>query len=614
MQQEPSQAGTINRGNITYYPVIPGRLEFTCRLRRFLLQSRPSVIAVELPSTLEPEYRDAVGRLPKMSLILLPPEDDEDDDATYIPVEPADPFVEALRCAEELKAETLFLEPPTTEKPHVPDHYPDPYSIELVGIERYVEAYRVHPQPRTEAVAAHAAAMAWKLQGADPLASTCVVLSLNMLDPILDAMESPQEEPSAPRARLFHKAELFNLHPDCLAEVTVEPPFYQERYEQMRSASGPLTVARARWQLELLREAEKEYAVNTGETIQSWQRISLAKFARNLALLDTQLLPGIYDLTLAARSIVDDNYAYELWQMANRYAVQQTEDPPLTTVNISGDAVWLRTRKLRIRRRLPRMKQMWKPRDLKPRGLKERKKEQFEGQWARETNGNSICSYPPEDLVIENYGRFLKRYAKSIVSEEKSRVEPFTTSMLDGVDFRETIRNWHQQKLFVRELGKFSGEVGALVIIFDEDRNDRYRYLTTWLGEHQNESDMAFYSTFPLDHLVGPGIGRAEYGGLLMTLPPRRMYDVWADPDYDTAESKPERLLMAALDYSVERHVLYIAAKPPRSIFRQLAARVNRKIVYIPLGQLSPAKIKKIRVVHVLDSYARRREAKDYIW
>ena len=99
-----------------------------------------------------------------------------------------------------------------------------------------------------------------------------------------------------------------------------------------------------------------------------------------------------------------------------------------------------------------------------------------------------------------------------------------------------------------------------------------------------------------------------------MTLPPRRMYDVWSDPDYDLAESKSERLLIAALDYAMERHVLYIAARPPRSTFRQLAARLNRKIIYIPLGQLSPAKLKKIRVVHVLDSYQRRQEAKRYVW
>ncbi len=82
----------------------------------------------------------------------------------------------------------------------------------------------------------------------------------------------------------------------------------------------------------------------------------------------------------------------------------------------------------------------------------------------------------------------------------------------------------------MRQLDRIAGEVGAAVVIFDEDPGDRYQYLTTWLGEHQNESDMAFYSTHPFDHLVGPGIGRAEYGGFLMTLPPRRMIDVWSDP------------------------------------------------------------------------------------
>ena len=295
--------------------------------------------------------------------------------------------------------------------------------------------------------------------------------------------------------------------------------------------------------------------------------------------------------------------------MANRYSVQQTQDPPLETLNLSGDEVWLKTRKLRIRRRLPRMKQM-----LKPAGLKSRKRESRQGEWAKQTDGASICSYPPEDLVIENYGRFLKQYAKTMLSEERSRVEVFSTSMRDGIDLRETIRNWHEQKIYVRELSKFSGDVGALVVIFDEDRGNRYQYLTTWLGEHQNESDMAFYSTHPFDHIVGPGIGRAEYGGLLMTLPPRRLYDVWSDSDYDMAETKAERLLMAALDYSMDRYVVYVAARPPRSVFRTIAARVNRKIVYIPLGQLSPAKLKRIRVVHVLDSYARRKDAQQFIW
>jgi hypothetical protein len=305
---------------------------------------------------------------------------------------------------------------------------------------------------------------------------------------------------------------------------------------------------------------------------------------------------------------VDDNFGWEVWETAGRYPFQKAESD-IPTQNLSGAEVFLNTRRLRLRRRLPRPKQQ-----LRPRGLKERKKEKTPGEWAQQVDGNSICSYPPEDLVIETYGRFLKQKAKSMVSEERARVEPFTASMLDGIDLRETIRNWHQKRIYVRHVERISGEVGAVVVIFDEDRDGRYEYLTTWLGENQNESDMAFYSTDPFDHMVGPGIGRAEYGGFLMTLPPRRMFDVWRDPDYRFAESKAERLLLAALDYSIHRNIVYVAAKPPRSVFRSIAAQMGRTILYVPVGQLSPTKVKKIRVVHVLDGYARRAEAKDYLW
>jgi hypothetical protein len=166
----------------------------------------------------------------------------------------------------------------------------------------------------------------------------------------------------------------------------------------------------------------------------------------------------------------------------------------------------------------------------------------------------------------------------------------------------------------VRQNDRVSGEVGAVVLIFDEDRDNRYSYCITWLGEHQNESDMAFYATDPFSNLVGPGIGRAEYGGLLLSLPSQRMLDVWGDPDYELAESKPERLLLAALEYSLQRFIVYVASRPPRSMFRSIAARMDRKIIYIPIGQLSPVALKKVRVMHVLDGHDKRAVAKDYIW
>jgi hypothetical protein len=586
--------------------VVPGRLEFAIEVRRAILKERPQVIALELPATLEIAYLNAVQRLPEMSVILYP-DDADDERAIYVQVEPADPFVEAIRTGFEIGAEIVFADPDAGERPHLKDDYPDTYAIRHIGLEKYVEAYRVYPQARSAKLATHADGIAWKLQGADPLAQVMVVISLNLLDPVLDSMEHPQAQPMARLRR--EGIQVFNPHPDSLAEITLEYPFLQERYEQFRrSLSDFKLIDRRHAQLAVFREAEKSYEANTGERLAHWQRRMLARYTRNLALMGGQLSAGLFDLTLAARAVVDDNFAWEVWETASHYTAQKTAtDAP--TARISGEEVWMDTRKIRLRRRLPGYK-----RRLRPVGLKPRLKEKVPGEWARELDGDSICSYPPEDLVIEDYGRYLKKKGKSILSEERVRVEPFTTSILDGIDLRETIRNWHDRRIYVRQFQRISGDVGSVVVIFDEDRDNRYPYLTTWLGEHQNESDMAFYSTDPFERLVGPGIGRAEYGGFLMSLPARRMFDVWHDPDYDFAESKSERLLLAALDYTLERHVVYVAAKPPRSVFRSIAGRVGRTIVYIPIGQLSPVALKKIRVVHVLDGYEKREIAKDYLW
>ena len=598
--------GSLQRGRFTYFPVVPGKLEFAIEVRRAILRDKPQVIAVELPTALRDAYLRAVERLPEMSVILYNDEQEEDR-AVYVPVEPADPFTEAIRSGREIGAEIVFADPDAGERPHLPDQYPDSYALHHIPLEKYVEAYRLWPQPRSEQIAAHASGIAWKLQGCDPLANVLVVISLNLLDPVLDAMESPQAQPMARLRR--RGVQVLNPHPECLAEITIEYPFLQDRYEQFRAKMDDAhAVERRHVQFAVFREAEKTYETNTGERVAHWQRRLLGRYTRNLALVNQELVARIFDITVAARSVVDDNYGWEVWEAANRYPAQKIATD-LMTVKISGDEVWFDTKRMRLRRRLPSKK-----RRLRPVGLKPRKKEKVPGEWASQLNGASICSYPPEDLVIEDYGRFLKKKGKSILSEERARSEPFTTSLLDGIDIRETIRNWHEGRIYVRDYQKLHGEVGAVIVIFDEDRDERYTYMTTWLGEHQNESDMAFYSTYPFDNLVGPGIGRGEYGGFLMSLPARRMFDVWQDPDYDFAENKPERLLLAGLDYSLQKYVLYVAAKPPRSVFRNIAGRFGRTIVYIPIGQLSPVTLKKVRVVHVLDGYDKREIAKDYIW
>ena len=105
------------------FPSYPGESSSRGESAGLFSVHRPAVVAVEFPPRLEEVYEIAVARLPQMSVVVIPEREDQER-ATYIPVEPADPFVEAVRSAHEIGAETLFLEPATHDKPHLPDNYP----------------------------------------------------------------------------------------------------------------------------------------------------------------------------------------------------------------------------------------------------------------------------------------------------------------------------------------------------------------------------------------------------------------------------------------------------------------------------------------------------------
>src|SRR4051794_4900566 len=314
----PSDPGPLKHGHFRFLPVVPGRMEFAAAIRHALLREEPKVVAVELPLSLGASWRRAVRRLPEITVILYPGE--TEDDLVYVPVEPADPFTEAVRTALEIGAEVAFIEPDLTLRPHFPEPSPDPFVLHTTGYDRYVAMYReAHSKRVSSEMQAHARAMAWKLQGTDPLAPTAVVLSLNLLDSVIGSLNEPQEDPDTGRPR--RDIELINPHPDCLAEILIDYPYLQSRYEEYRMLLDDReSIQRHRVQLDVMRHAEETYNTNTGESVVHWQRRLIAKYTRNLARTTGDLTAGIFDMCVAARSIVDDNYGWEVWESANRYA------------------------------------------------------------------------------------------------------------------------------------------------------------------------------------------------------------------------------------------------------------------------------------------------------
>lgn len=100
----------------------------------------------------------------------------------------------------------------------------------------------------------------------------------------------------------------------------------------------------------------------------------------------------------------------------------------------------------------------------------------------------------------------------------------------------------------------------------------------------------------------------------MMSYPPRRLLDVWGDPDYFALKTKAEVLLAAAIDYAIKPVIVYVAARPPRTLLKSWAKRFGKKVVFLPIGQLSPVTLNKLRGFHVLGSHDTRSIADEYIY
>lgn len=656
-------------------PLVHDRLDFAVVVRAALDALDPAAVAVELPTPLAAAAERAVARLPKVSLLVS---EEPGEDALVWAVAPGDPLAEALRWAVERGRRCFFVDPDVRYVERHPDPVPDPYALWDVGIERFLSLLEDHAgrRPAGDADRIREAGMAYHAgraraeldRAGEPSRPLLLLVGAAHAGRLRHLLPRPAATPLARTHR--SSLDLRHLHPESLTALLPDPPLAHALWELLRSAapwvpegpelpsSPPLgaTLARrlslVRHGLRLLTREEdrdgdrrhrvleyaahhgvrrgpggrpvpdrralaavawavgsRSYSDQTQEEIRPWQRRLFFDFTRRHSRCQGLLVPGLYEWVVAARGAADDNLAWEVFEVARTYPWQQ-DQAELPVARVDGSELDLGTRRVTFRRRFFRVKQRPVAVPVRTRPTPDDPEEWLEG-----FQRGGLCSYPPEDLVVEDYGRFLRHKATSLLAAEKERSEPFSASLLDGIDLRETLRHVEEDRIWVRELGRAPGEAGAVVVIFDRDlTRERYPYLMTWLGEHPGESDMAFYATHPAEQVVGPGIMRATYGGFLMTLPPGRLFDVWRDPDYRGAREKAEVLLLAAVDYSREKLIVHAGKAPPPEPIRRHASLQGKRIVHIPLGSLSPTALKKLRVLHILVGHDKRTIAKDYIW
>jgi hypothetical protein len=616
----------LRRDNIYALPIIHYNMEMAAQVRLAIDRIKPDCIAVELPETMQLRMLHAASRLPDISIVIA---FDKNQSPLYYMSEPCDPAFEGLRSALEAQIPAFCIDLDVDFYPNIRELLPDPYAIQRIGLKNYYEIYQkivlTKGFSKNEIDGDRELYMAKRLKELSfSFEKILFIGGLSHVQDILSLIDR-KSFPELKHAERDH-IEIATLSEKSCREVMVECGWISNNYEELRneylyhltknntnnSSHNPTPFPPDRQKLiyQLYKVSAEKYVEHTGNQFPGYHFRNIMKFVRNYALIYNKLMPDLFQLLNAAKGCVDHNYAYEVWDNATNYIHRRNIDG-LLELDLSIDEVWGQSKIIRFHTRQPGRKNT---------AFQRRRKDRSTFRF-KPPGPFSICSYPPEDIVIEKFGDFLKKKGTQILTEEASKTVPFSSSLEDGIDTRETIRHWHEKKLYIKIKGKPPGGVGSIVMIFDEDKADeinnqeeKYPWRTTWLGEHQQESDMAFYATHISAKIVGPGISRCEYGGFMMSYPPRRMFDVWSDPDYEECHSKAEVLLMSAIDYAIKPVIVYVASKPPRSFIKSFAQRYGKKIVYIPIGQISPIMINKIRVFHVLDGHDKRQFADEYIY
>ncbi|GAG20558.1 unnamed protein product, partial [marine sediment metagenome] len=253
---------------------------------------------------------------------------------------------------------------------------------------------------------------------------------------------------------------------------------------------------------------------------------TIFQYSRNLSLTEHRLLPNLTHLVIASKNVVDDDYGYSVLKKATKYPYNDESDK-YETMKLSREGGYdPNGRYIKLRRR--HSYEYGKERDIP---LTKRPKEKREGEWREEweENQNNTLSWPPEDIIEEDYFAFIRKKAIKNLKNQRIKIEEFKSSLMDGIAIKETIRNWaFKKKIYVRNEQQIQGKIDTLIVIFDEDdgKVEKYPYKITWWAEHDRESDMAFYATNPGEYLIGPGISHVEIGGLLSIFPPITMEQV----------------------------------------------------------------------------------------
>lgn len=618
-------------------PVVHGSGDSALLVRRLLLEQRFDCVAVPLPPSFQQPVERAIELLPTPSMVLqrsLPqyrtewsPDEEhvadegESLDASYVPIDPCQPVIAALRLARGERMSRAFIDLETNRFEPTTQPLPDAYALKQVALERFVTAVlpAIEPLPPGQPTA-RVRHMAARLRSLEKqyasIALVCSVLDWPWIrqayveqlttDVVDDLVEDPENYAVDPRTLIFLLGEL---------------PFITGLYERARSeleTEENLSIDGVKELLVSARTAYRTELKSRARKITPHLLRQCLKYVRNLSLIERRMTPDLYTIVTAAKQCAGDQFALHAAEKARSYLTDDIEHAaPVVLPRVPWPMVKLGIDRCRLPdgdmldlvSRLPGPPVVWRSMQLTKRPSRADEK-----RWQSRWNPYSHCSWPPEDEKIENFRTHVFDRARAIMGQDLARTEKFTTSIMDGIDIRDTLRHWYDGEIYVKVLPPAQGFLDCVVMLFDSPADPReYPWRTTWFAEHEEESTLCFFASNFQNEMVGPGIAMATYGGAMFLFPPRPIVDVWGDRSLDFTTTLEERLIAAACKHAQSPHVVLLSAAPPGPGWRRLAKQYKKKLVHVPLGQFSDSTIQQLRIVHVLNGKDVRSYAAHFI-
>ena len=377
--------------NITLIGVLHYRVEFAVLVNSYIRNERPDCICVELPQALRSHLVSALGRLPHHSVILY--ETAQQQNAVLI-VEGTDGIQEAARSALSQDIPLRLVDPLSMRYPTFMDHMPDAYLIDVIGQKPFIEKVLAGANIKDdEENARRETFMAARLQEVSrEFDRVLFVGGIAHIPGILKRLETPQALPLMKTA--VSAAITAPVHPDSLKKGFTEIPRITEAFENWRMdpEASPLDN-RHEMIVSLMKQAAAYYTRQTHQEVPDYVRITWAKFLRKWLRHKGELLPDLYHLVSAARSSMDEDFAYHVHEYLSDYAWANDPLDP-SAVLLNEDNLMFHGHKIILHKKLRTF--FHTSRKYRMKAVNSSKwKDHLRKKWeTADPNELDICSYP----------------------------------------------------------------------------------------------------------------------------------------------------------------------------------------------------------------------------